>query len=43
MLYGAPGTGKTYATNALAKFLGWKFFTIDATQYEQNSVGSAKR
>lgn len=43
MLYGAPGTGKTYATNALAKFLGWKFFTIDATQYEQNSVGSAKK
>lgn len=43
MLYGAPGTGKTYAANALAKFLGWKFFTIDATQYEQNSVGSAKR
>ena len=43
MLYGAPGTGKTYAANALAKFLGWKFFTIDATQYEQNSVGSAKK
>lgn len=43
MLYGAPGTGKTYATNALGKFLGWKFFTIDATQYEQNSVGSAKK
>ena len=43
MLYGSPGTGKTYATNALAKFLGWKFFTIDATQYEQNSVGSAKK
>lgn len=43
MLYGAPGTGKTYATNVLAKFLGWKFFTIDATQYEQNSVGSAKK
>ncbi len=43
MLYGAPGTGKTYAANALAKFLGWKFFTIDASQYEQNSVGSAKK
>lgn len=43
MLYGAPGTGKTYAANALAKFLGRKFFTIDATQYEQNSVGSAKK
>lgn len=43
MLYGAPGTGKTYAANALAKFLGWKFFTIDATQYEQNSVGSSKK
>lgn len=43
MLYGAPDTGKTYAANALAKFLGWKFFTIDATQYEQNSVGSAKK
>lgn len=43
MLYGAPGTGKTYVANALAKFLGWKFFTIDATQYEQNSVGSAKK
>lgn len=43
MLYGAPGTGKTYAANALAKFLGWKFFTIDVTQYEQNSVGSAKK
>lgn len=43
MLYGAPGTGKNYAANALAKFLGWKFFTIDATQYEQNSVGSAKK
>lgn len=43
MLYGAPGTGKTYAANALAKFLGWKFFTIDATQYKQNSVGSAKK
>ena len=43
MLYGAPGTGKTYAANALAKFLCWKFFTIDATQYEQNSVGSAKK
>lgn len=43
MLYGAPGTGKTYAANALAKFLDWKFFTIDATQYEQNSVGSAKK
>lgn len=43
MLYGAPGTGKTYAANDLAKFLGWKFFTIDATQYEQNSVGSAKK
>ena len=43
MLYGAPGTGKTYAANVLAKFLGWKFFTIDASQYEQNSVGSAKK
>lgn len=43
MLYGAPGTGKTYAADALAKFLGWKLFTIDASQYEQNSVGSAKK
>lgn len=43
MFYGAPGTGKTYAANAIAKFLGWNLFTIDATQYEQYTSGSAKK
>lgn len=43
MFYGAPGTGKTYAAGAIAKFLGWKLFTIDASQYEQYTSGSAKK
>ena len=43
MFYGAPGTGKTYAANAIAKFLGWNLFTIDASQYEQYTSGSAKK
>lgn len=35
ILEGPPGTGKTYAVDKLADFLGWPKFTIDAS-----SVGS---
>lgn len=35
VLYGQPGTGKTYAAEQLADFLGWPVFSINS-----NSVGS---
>ncbi|MDR2526578.1 MAG: ATP-binding protein [Rickettsiales bacterium] len=36
ILYGKPGTGKTFAVDRLAKFLGWKVFNIDS-----NTIGSS--
>ncbi|MDD7022640.1 MAG: ATP-binding protein [Aeromonadales bacterium] len=41
MLYGKPGTGKSYAAQALARFLGWKMVRLDSSSFTPKGISKA--
>jgi SpoVK/Ycf46/Vps4 family AAA+-type ATPase len=40
ILYGETGTGKTYAAQKLAEFLGWKCMNLNAQSFTPSSIAS---
>lgn len=43
LLFGPPGTGKTYAVKALSDFIHWKMYTVDASQFGEYTSGASRR